>query len=83
MNTSIVKISFPYEKENYKSFWELKSEMDDLLSNPNISKWLKQLKLRGAENTVDFKNRLLLKMHLYWIFLITERRKRKKRDRSF
>lgn len=63
---------------NPKSFWELKSEMDDYLNNPSISKWLKQMKLFDAENMIDFKNRLLLKLHLYWIFLITERRKRRK-----
>lgn len=64
--------------QNTKSFRELKCEMDDFLSNPKISKWLKQLKLSAAEDMIDFKNRLLLKLHLYWIFLITERRKNKK-----
>ena len=74
----LIKEDYFTHPQNSKSFWELKSEMDVFLSNPNISKWLKQLKLRDAEDTIDFKNRLLLKMHLYWIFLITERRKKKK-----
>jgi len=67
--------------QNTKSFWKLKSEMDDFLSNPVISKWLKQLKLFGAEDKIDFRNRLLLKLHLYWLFLLTERRKRIARER--
>lgn len=61
-----------------KSFWELKSEMDGFLNSPHVSKWLKRLKLSDSEDIIDFKNRLLLKLHLYWIFLITERRKRKR-----
>ena len=74
----LIKEDYFTHPQNPKSFWELKSEMDNFLSNPNISKWLKQLKLRDAEDAVDLKNRLLLKLHLYWIFLITERRKKKK-----
>ena len=74
----LIKEDYFTHPQNPKSFWELKSEMDAFLSNPNISKWLKKMKLRGAEDSVDFKNRLLLKMHLYWIFLITQRRKKKK-----
>ena len=63
--------------QNAKSFWELKSEMNDFLNNPVIKKWKKNLRLYDAEDLIDFKNRLLLKLHLYWYFLITERRKRK------
>jgi glycosyltransferase involved in cell wall biosynthesis len=74
----LIKEDYFTHPQNPKSFWELKSEMDAFLSNPIISKWLKKMKLRGAEDTLDFKNRLLLKMHLYWIFLITQRRKKKK-----
>ena len=73
-----VKENYFTHPHNTKSFRELKCEMDDFLSNPKISKWLKQLKLSAAEDMIDFKNRLLLKLHLYWIFLITERRKNKK-----
>lgn len=75
----LIKEDYFTHPQNPKSFWELKSEMDNFLSNPNISKWLKQIKLRDAEDAVDLKNRLLLKLHLYWLFLITERKKRKKR----
>lgn len=71
------EIYFTHTK-NTKTFWELKSEMDYFLGHPNISKWLKKLKLSDAEDMIDFKNRLLLKLHIYWIFLITERRKRRK-----
>ena len=73
-----VKENYFTHPNNTKSFRELKSEMDDFLSNSNISKWLKQLKLSDVEDMIDFKNRLLLKLHLYWIFLITERHKKKK-----
>ena len=73
----LIKEDYFTHPQNPKSFWELKSEMDNFLSTPNISKWLKQLKLRDAEDSVDFKNRLLLKTHFYWIFLLTERRKRR------
>lgn len=76
----ILKEDYFTHPKNIKSFWELKSEMDDFLSNPNISKWLKKLKLSDAEDAIDFKNRLMLKLHLYWMFLIIERRKRKKRS---
>lgn len=64
--------------QNTKSFSVLKSEMDEFLNNPIISKWIKKLRLLDAKDKIDFKNRLLLKLHLYWIFLITERRERKK-----
>ena len=74
----LIKEDYFTHPKNIKSFWELKSEMDDFLNNPNVSKWLKRLKLSDAADAVDFKNRLLLKLHLYWLFLITERRKRKK-----
>jgi glycosyltransferase involved in cell wall biosynthesis len=74
----LIKEYYFTHPQNTKSFRELKSEMDEFLSNPNVSKWLKQLKLRDATDTIDFKNRLLLKLHLYWIFLITERKKKSK-----
>ena len=74
----LIKEVYFTNPQNTKSFWELKSEMNDFLGHPNISKWLKQLKLSDAVDAIDFKNKLLLKLHIYWLFLITERRKRKK-----
>ena len=64
--------------DNTKSFSELKAEMEDFISEPIIKKWIKRFRLRDVRNKMELKNLLLLKLHLYPIFLITERRKRKK-----
>lgn len=62
---------------NSKSFFELKSELHSFLYQPTINKWIKEMRLSDAKNIIDLKNILLLKIHLYWIYLITERKKRK------
>ena len=64
--------------QNQKTFWELKSEMADFLYQPSIKKWIQVLRLSDAKDKVELKQIILLKLHLYWIFLITERRKRAK-----
>lgn len=76
--TRVLKNKYFTHPQNTKSFWELKSEMNSFLTNPVISKRIKKLRLLNAEDKNDFKNRLLLKLHLYWIFLITERNKKKR-----
>lgn len=68
------------DPRNDKSFWALKSELCDFLSHPTIKKWIRELRVSDVSNINDFKNIVLLKLRLYWIFLITERRKRKKNE---
>jgi len=63
---------------NQKSFWQLKRELNEFLSKPIICKGIKELRLSEAIDVLEIKNIILLKLHLYWIFLLTERRKRKK-----
>ena len=63
---------------NSKPFRELKAEMDALLSEPTIRKWIDKFRLSDARNRLELKNVILLKLRLYWIFLITERRKRRR-----
>ena len=63
---------------NSKPFKELKAEMDALLSEPTIRKWIDKFRLSDARNRLELKNVILLKLRLYWIFLITERRKRRR-----
>lgn len=62
--------------QNTKSFWELKAEMNDFLSEPIIKKWIKKLRLKDAKNKEDIKNLVLLKLHLYFIFLIRAQMKK-------
>ena len=59
---------------NEKSFWELKREMDDFLSTPIMRKYIKKTPFREAKYRIGLKNAILLKLHLYWIVLITGRR---------
>lgn len=61
--------------QNPKSFAELKKEMNIFLSNPLIKRWVEKLRLSDAEDAIELKNILLLKCRLYWIFLLTERRR--------
>lgn len=76
----VLKNRYFTHPQNTKSFWELKSEMNSFITDSVISNRIKKLGLFNAEGRNDFKNRLLLKFHLYWIFLITERNKRKRRN---
>lgn len=62
--------------ENRKSFWELKKEMDSYLSTPTIQNYINELSVFDAIDIMELKNIILLKLHLYWIFLITERKKK-------
>ena len=64
--------------QNQKSFRELKKELGEFLSTPIIRHYVNSMRLLDAKNLQEFKNIILLKLHLYWIFLITERRKRRK-----
>ena len=64
--------------QNTKSFWVLKKEMHDFLSLPMMKRYIRKLRLSDAQNKTELKHIILLKLHLYWIFLITERRKRKR-----
>lgn len=63
--------------QNTKSFWELKTEMNDFLSEPVIKKWIKKFCLKDVKKKEDLKNLVLLKLHLYFIFLIRDQMKRK------
>ena len=63
--------------QNEKSFWELKCEMDDFLSTAIMRKYIKKIPLKEAKYRIGLKKAFLLKLHLYWILLITERRKHK------
>lgn len=76
--TRLLKNRYFTHPQNTKSFWELKSELSEFLMHPIIDNRIKQLRLFDAEDLTDFKNRLLLKLHLYCFFLITERKKRRK-----
>lgn len=64
--------------ENRKSFWHLRSELVDFLSHPIVCKNIGRLCLSDAEDRIELKNIILLKLHLYRIFLLTERRRRRK-----
>ena len=63
--------------QNTKSFWELKAEMNDFLSEPIIMKWIKKYRIKDVRKKEDLKNLVLLKFHLYIIFLIWDQMKRK------
>ena len=64
--------------KNTKSFWVLKKEMHDFLSLPIMKRHIRKLRLSDARNKIERKHIILLKLRLFWIFLITERRKRRK-----
>lgn len=64
--------------DNTKSFCMLKAEMEDFLSEPIIKKWTKRSRLKDVRNKRELMNLLLLKLHLYPIFLLMERMKRKR-----
>ena len=72
-----VRYQYFTHPENKKSFWELKSEMKKFLSTPPIDKWVKGLRLVNSRDVIALKNIVLLKLHLYWLYLIIERNKRK------
>jgi len=60
-----------------KSFWELKREMNEFLSTPIVRKYIKKTRFKDIRKIVGFKGAILLKLQLYWVFLITERSKRR------
>lgn len=68
------KYNYFMHPQNEKSFRELKLEMDDFLSTPIMRKYIKKTPFREAKYRIGLKNAILLKLHLYWIVLITERR---------
>ena len=59
--------------KNRKEYKEKKKELNNFLSQPIIKKWIHEMKLSDASDIISFKNILLLKLNLYWLFLITER----------
>ena len=63
--------------QNKKSFWELKTEMNDFLSEPIIKKWIKKFRLKNVRNKTELKHLVLLKLRLYFIVLIIDNMKRK------
>ena len=77
----ILKERYFTHPQNTKSFWELKTEMHDFLSIPFIKKHIGNLRLSNVKKKNEKKNIILLKLRLYWIFLLTERRKRIARER--
>lgn len=70
------KQSYFTHPQNTKSFWELKAEMDEFLSEPIIKKWIKRFRLRNVRSKMELKNIILLKLRLYSIVLIMDRCKR-------
>lgn len=68
------KYKYFMHPKNEKSFRELKLEMDDFLSTPIMRKYVKKTPFREAKYRIGLKNAILLKLHLYWIILIIERR---------
>ena len=77
------KQSYFTHAQNTKSFRELRTEMNEFLSEPIIKKWIKRFRLRNAKNKRELKNILLLKLHLYPVVLIVDcwkKRKNKKYD---
>lgn len=71
------KQSYFTHPQNTKSFWELKAEMDEFLSEPIIKKWIKKFRLKNVRNKSELKNIILLKLHLYPIVMIVDRCKRR------
>ena len=70
------KQSYFTHPQNTKSFRELKTEMNDFLSQPIIKKWIKRFRLRNVRSKMELKNIILLKLHLYPIVLIVGHCKR-------
>lgn len=70
------KQSYFTHPQNTKSFRELKTEMNDFLSQPIIKKWVNRFRLRNVRSKMELKNIILLKLHLYPIVLIVDRCKR-------
>ena len=70
------KQSYFTHPQNTKPFKELKAEMNEFLSEPIIKKWIKRFRLRNVRSKMELKNIILLKLHLYPIFLIVDRCKR-------
>lgn len=70
------KQSYFTHPQNTKSFWELKAEMDEFLSEPIIKKWIKRFRLRNVRSKMELKIIILLKLRLYSIVLIMDRCKR-------
>ena len=67
--------------QNTKSFRALISELNVFLRTPPIDKWVSALRISYAKDIVSLKNIILLKLHLYWIYLLIERKRRKKHDK--
>lgn len=70
------KQSYFTHPQNTKSFKELKTEMNEFLSEPIINKWIKRFRLRNVRSKMELKNIILLKLRLYSIVLIVDRCKR-------
>lgn len=70
------KQSYFTHPQNTKSFRELKTEMNDFLSQPIIKKWVNRFRLRNVRTKMELKNVILLKLHLYPIVLIVGHCKR-------
>jgi len=63
--------------ENQLPFRTLKAELHNFLSVPVVSKWVADLRLSDGGDLLTLKNILLLKLRLYWLFLLTERSARR------
>lgn len=74
----VVRNTYFTHPQNPHSFWQLKAEMTAFLSEPAVRKWICRFRLRDARDKVELKNVILLKLRLYWLYLLTERRKRRK-----
>lgn len=63
--------------QNKKPFSVLKDELHAFLSQPVVRKWTGHLRLSDGGDKNTLKNIVLLKLRLYWLFLLTERRSRR------
>lgn len=74
----ISKKQYYTHPQNRKSFKELKSELHTFLYQGCMRRYIRKMSVFDATDIQELKNIIFLKLHLYWIFLITERRRRRK-----
>lgn len=63
--------------QNTKSFWELKAEIDNFLSDSSIKKWIRRYRIKDVRDKSQLKLIVLLKLHVFPIVLILDRWKMK------
>ena len=68
----VARNSYFCHPENDKSFPILKKELRNLLQTPPLKKWAGDLRLCDADDIISRKNILLLRLSLYWLYLLTK-----------